>query len=123
LAPITYQVNSSNPSDPILTRTQGGVTATVMEQIVGFKVGATIFNSVLNDFNNPYYVYDASKYTTQSTNDGAYNFSLLRSVRVSLIGRTVPATTSNYVYRNTFDGGPYQVQGTAVVVNPRNMNF
>jgi hypothetical protein len=48
---------------------------------------------------------------------------LIRSVRTSLIGRTTPNYSSQYTYRNTFDGGPYQVQGTAIVVNPRNMSM
>lgn len=97
----------------------------VMDQIIGFKAGGTIWNSptgaVPADITS--YNYDASTYTNSIANDTAYNFSALLAVRVSLIGRTAPATTANYVYRNSFDGGPYQVQGTAVVVNPRNMNF
>ena len=52
-----------------------------------------------------------------------YNFNLVRAVRFSLIGRTTPNTDTVYTYRNTFDQGPYQVQGMAVVVNPRNLSM
>ena len=51
-----------------------------------------------------------------------YNFSLVRSVRVSLIGRTAPSNTDTG-FENAFDSGHYQVQGVAVVVNPRNMSM
>lgn len=122
LAPITYQVNSSNPSDPILTRTQSGTTATVMEQVIGFKVGATIWNAG-TDVVSTQYNYNASTYTNVTTGDEAYNYTLIRSVRISIIGRTAPTTNPNYQFRNTFDNGAYQVEGVAVVVNPRNMSM
>ncbi len=130
LAPITYQVNSSakdyaGNQNPTLTRTANGVTSTVMEQVIGFKVGGSIWNdpnSLGVDITN--YNYDSSSYTLNPgvASANAYDFTLLRSIRISMIGRTVPVYTKNYVYRNTFDSGPYQVQGAAVVVNPRNMN-
>lgn len=135
LAPITYTVNwtatdYAGNQNPTLQRTQGGVTSNVMEQVIGFKVGGTVWQdptAVSPD--QTYYNYDASSYTLDpayvGANNGAnaYQFTLLRAIRVSLIGRTAPVYTHNYVYRNTFDNGPYQVQGTVVVVNPRNMNF
>ena len=122
LAPITYQVDLSNPADPTLTRTQSGTTTTVMDQVLGFKVGAAIWNAT-TDTDATTYNYQASTYTNNTTNDMAYNFTLVRSVRVSLIGRTTPSTDPNYKFRNTFDNGAYQVQGTAVVVNPRDMSM
>ena len=122
LAPITYQVNSTNPQDPILTRTQNGVTASVMDQIIGFKLGASIWNAN-NSTLSTQYIYDASTYTSQTANDMAYNFTLVRAVRVSLIGRTAPSTDANNEYRNGFDQRPYQVQGTTLIVNPRNMSM
>jgi len=156
LVPVTYLVcsgpgsptapyacdpsaNSPDIADPKLMRVVGskpGVStaSVVMDQVIGFKVGASVWNSGAaggaGDFNNLNYVYDASAYSVGgATPDSAYNFTVLRSVRVSLIARTAPAftgnsaTVNNYTYRNGFDGGPYQVQGTALVVNPRNMNF
>jgi type II secretory pathway pseudopilin PulG len=120
LAPISYQVNSSNSADPILTRTQNGVTSTVMEQVIGFKIGATIWNAS-TDTESATYNYAASTYTNTTAGDVAYNFTLVRSVRLSLIGRTAP--NPNLPFHNNFDNGPYQVQGMAVVINPRNMSM
>ncbi|MFI5110214.1 MAG: type II secretion system protein J [Terriglobales bacterium] len=122
LAPITYQVDLTTPSNPKLTRTQNGSTVTVMEQVVGFKVGAAIWNAA-SGTDATSYNYAASTYTNSTANDMAYNFTLVRSVRVSLIGRTTPSTDPNYKFRNAFDNGAYQVQGTAVVVNPRDMSM
>jgi type II secretory pathway pseudopilin PulG len=122
LAPITYAVNAGNPADPILTRTQNGNTANVMEQVIGFKVGATIWNNS-TDTVTTQYNYNAATYTNSVANDQAYNFSLVRSIRISLIGRTTPSTDPNYTFRNTFDQGAYQIQGVGIVVNPRNMSM
>ncbi len=137
---ITYTVNYSNTDysgnqNPILTRqtTIAGVTtaaATVMEQVIGFKVGGSVHNDpdATLGLDTTNYNYDSSSYTLNPASVGAnnganaYNFTLLQSIRVSLLARTAPVYTKNYVYRNTFDGGPYQVQGAAVVVSPRNMN-
>ena len=122
LAPISYQVNSSNPSDPQLTRTQSGETAIVMEQVIGFRVGATIWNNGAQTLSTQYN-YAASTYTNNTPGDEAYNFTLVRSVRISLIGRTNPNLGPAFTFRNAFDQGPYQVSGIAVVVNPRNLSM
>jgi len=129
LAPITYQVDTSDPSNPKLTRTAGGVTSTVMEQIIGFRVGGALWNDGSPDTQSQAanYNYDASSYyinTSGSTNVNVpFNFNLVRSLRISLIGRTAPNLNATYQFRNAFDNGPYQVQGTSVVVNPRNMSM
>jgi hypothetical protein len=122
LAPITYQVNSLNSADPELTRNQSGSTSIVMEQVIGFKVGATIWNNGAATLSTQYN-YDASTYTNTNPSDEAYNFSLIRSVRISLIGRTNPNAGPAYTFSNAFDQGPYQVLGIAVVVNPRNLSM
>jgi prepilin-type N-terminal cleavage/methylation domain-containing protein len=121
LAPIIYKVDTSTPSDNKLTRTQSGVTATVMDQVIGFKVGAAIWNG-LTSSDVVSYNYDSSSYTNKTTGDEAYNFTLVRSVRMSLIARTAPGKDP-YAYKNSFDQGAYTVQGIAVVVNPRNMSM
>lgn len=115
--------NSPDIADPKLIRWQNGVGTVVMEQIIGFKVGGSVWNDPNGTSDSTYYNYNAATYTNTSNNNQAYNYTVLRSVRVSLIGRTPPQNTKNYVYRNPFDGGAYQVQGTALVVNPRNMNL
>jgi prepilin-type N-terminal cleavage/methylation domain-containing protein len=128
LSPITYSVaaNSDTTNPWQLVRTQNGTTSVVMDQILGFKVGASIWDvDVLCGYTTPCYNYQTSTYAIGNAPSGsaAWNFSLIRSVRASLIGRTTPNYSSQYTYRNTFDGGPYQVQGTAIVVNPRNMSM
>jgi type II secretory pathway pseudopilin PulG len=119
--PISYSVDSSNPNDPQLIRKQGGNTVVVMDQVIGFKVGATIWNSAVTEKTE--YVYDASTYTLNNPGDSSYMFSLVRSVRVSLIGRTNPNLEPSFTFRNPFDGGPYLVQGASVVVDPRNLSM
>ena len=116
LSPITYYVDTSNPSDPKLMRqVAGGTAAQVMDQIVSFKVGAALEND-----NTGNYYYNASAATNTL---GGYNndFTLVRSIRVNLMARTPPNATAPY--RNQFDGGPYQVLGSSVVVDLRNMSM
>ena len=116
LEPITYKADTSNPNDPKLVRVQDGTSVTVMDQVIGFRVGAAIWNSALGTTYQTYN-YDASTY------DNPYDFSLIRSLRISLIGRTTPSTDPQYTFRNTFDNGPYQVQGISMVANPRNLSM
>jgi prepilin-type N-terminal cleavage/methylation domain-containing protein len=154
LAPITYVVcsgpgspsvcpdtTSTSPDiqDPKLYRIQptssGLNKAIVMEQIIGFKMGATIYNAA-KDTSTDEYQYNSACYSTDPSDptnpckdvgnvslDVKYNFTLVRSVRASVIARTPPNRNASYTYRNTFDQGPYQVQGMAVVVSPRNMSM
>jgi Tfp pilus assembly protein PilW len=122
LAPIQYQVDSSNPADPKLTRTVNGTTSVVMDQVIGFKVGATIWNNA-TDTVSTQYNYSTSTYSNNVAGDEAWNFTLVRSLRISLIGRTAPNPSPNYTFRNIFDNGPYQVEGLSLVVNPRNMSM
>ena len=120
LAPVTYDVDTSNPNDPKLMRVQNGNAEEVMDQVIGFKVGAAIWNAPAG---SAQYNYDASTYTNVNPGDEAYNFTLVRSLRISLIGRTPPSTDPAYNFHNLFDQGPYQIQGSAVVVNPRNLSM
>ena len=126
ILPITYSVNISVPTAPVLTRTVAGSAQTVSQttlatNIVGFKVGVSTFNNPLDTYTTTYN-FDARTYSNGSGTD-AYNFTLIRSVMVSLIGRTLPTTDPNYVFRNSFDGGAYQIQGVSAVVNPRNLSM
>lgn len=121
IAPITYSVDTTTASDPKLTRTQSGTTSVLAEQVVGFKVGATLFNDG-TDTETPSYQFDASNYTINGTSF-SYDYTTIRSLMISLIGRTPPATDPTYVFRNSFDQGPYEIQGVSIVVNPRNMSM
>jgi hypothetical protein len=112
LLPIQYNVDVSNASDPRLMRTQAGTATAVMDQVIGFKVGAAWWNNNVSTFQ---YEYNSSNY---------YNdYTLVRAVRVSLIGRTSPSTQPGYQYRNPFDSGPYQIRGNSIVVNPRSLTM
>jgi prepilin-type N-terminal cleavage/methylation domain-containing protein len=114
MLPIQYSVNTTNTADPQLVRTQAGVSSTVMDQVIGFKVGAVWWNNTLNldDFQYDYL-----------SSDYGNNFSLVRAVRVSIIGRTTPSTDPLYQYVNPFDGGRYQIRGNSIIVNPRNLTM
>lgn len=118
LAPITYNVNannvdSNNQPDPQLVRTQGNVQNVLMDQVIGFKVGAALWNNANTTFFQ--YNYDASTYTTP------YEYDLIRSVRVSIIGRTEPNGTNPYV--NGYDYGHYMIRGNSIIVDPRNLTM
>jgi hypothetical protein len=109
IAPITYSVDASDPTDPKLVRTQNGQPSVIAEQIVGFKVGASVWNGTTDNT----YSFDAASYN--------HDWSLIRAVRVSMIGRTPTDLGSSF--RNSFDGGPYKIQSISVVINPRNLSM
>jgi hypothetical protein len=121
-------VDTSNPANPLLDRKQSGTTNVLAQQIIGFRVGASLWNHTSDTDGQPY-IYQACKFGTDGCPaDGGvapngYDFTIVRSVRVSIIGRTTPGATGIYNYQNSFDGGPYQVMGAAVVVNPRNLSM
>jgi hypothetical protein len=85
-------------------------------QIIGFKVGATL---TLGATDTSTYDFNAQTFGTGS----GYDYTQIHSVMVSMIGRTTPNPDPSYTFQNSFDGGPYQIQGVSVVINPRNMNF
>jgi prepilin-type N-terminal cleavage/methylation domain-containing protein len=127
LQPITYTVATSNTingiEDPQLVRTQAGTSSVLMDQVVGFKVGAAWWN---NDTDTYSYCYNTGAYCDPPTNSiTGYNgdFTLIRSVRVTIIGRTTPSTDPAYTYRNPFDSGAYQIRGSSIVVDPRNLTM
>lgn len=132
-APCDQSSTSPDIQDPKLERVVNNVATPIMDQVIGFRIGATIYNAT-NDNSTDSYQYNSACYTTTpdptnpcgssgTASDVSYNFTLVRSVRASIIARTTPNWNANYTYRNTFDQGPYQVQGMAVVVNPRNMSM
>jgi prepilin-type N-terminal cleavage/methylation domain-containing protein len=123
---IKYYVDTTNASNPKLMRWQRGVTSEVADQIVGFKIGAAIWNNLGGtttgtDLSN--YYYDSSQYSIDSNpGDDQYDFALIRSVRLSLIGRTPPGARVTAI-QNPFDGGPYEIEAISTVVNPRNLSM
>jgi prepilin-type N-terminal cleavage/methylation domain-containing protein len=126
LTPVKYDVDISVASDPKLRRTVlvKGATPTangitLAEQVIGFKVGASLVNGTTDTAT---YNFDSSTFKVTSGAAG-YDYTMVRSVMLSLVGRTPPVTDPTYIFRNTFDGGPYQIQGISIVVNPRNMSM
>jgi prepilin-type N-terminal cleavage/methylation domain-containing protein len=124
LAPVIYYVDiSSDSTNPTLRRlvfagTASAITApgsgvALANQIIGFKVGAALVSN-----NTATYNFDASTFG----GGAGYDYTQVRSVMISLVGRTPPVQDPTFVFRNTFDGGPYQIQGVSIVVNPRNMS-
>jgi prepilin-type N-terminal cleavage/methylation domain-containing protein len=116
---IVYGVDATtNPQNPVLYRQEGnGPRNVIAEQIVGFKVGAMIWNSP----DDKYYFY-APNPPDDPVNPGYKNaFGTIRSVKISLIGRTAPEANSKF--RNKFDGGPYKIQPVSIVINPRNLSM
>ena len=126
LTPILYDVDiTTDSTNPTLRRTvlvkgqtpsANGVP--LLSQVIGLKVGAALINGATDtttyNFNAP-----------GSVVSGGYNydFTLVRSIMVSLVGRTTPVTDPTYRFRNTYDGGPYQIQGVSAVINPRNLSM
>ena len=114
LSPISYSVDTTNSSNPKLMRRRNNISDVVAEQVIGFKVGASLWNNAAATSSEDYSFNNASY---------GYDYTRVRSVRVSLIGRTQPNPDPTYKFRNPFDGGPYQIQGVSVVVNPRNLSM
>jgi prepilin-type N-terminal cleavage/methylation domain-containing protein len=129
VAPITYQVDATTtPTNPTLTRTENGVINSIASQIVGFKVGAStvVLNGGAVAGSSGAYCYNAAS-TTSPCYDN--QFDQIRSIRISLIGRTPPSLYSNSnvynsaVFTNSFDGQTYKIQALSIIVNPRNLSM
>jgi prepilin-type N-terminal cleavage/methylation domain-containing protein len=115
---VNYYVDATtDPTNPKLMRSQGGTFSVVAEQIIGFKVGASIKNSASD---NPY-SYDSN--STDPTQSYYNDWSTIRALRVSVIGRTPPGSDVNDKFQNGFDNGPYRVEAVSVVINPRNLSM
>ncbi len=139
---VTYSVqpNPTNPFDPQLVRCAGTVCTAgnqqlLTDQVIGFKVGAALWDNAQNgptDLAN--YFFDASKYCNDAVNgadctqtpppaNDPYDFTLIRAIRISMIGRTRPnADPSLSAIKNGLDNGPYLVQQASVVVDLRNLS-
>jgi hypothetical protein len=120
LAPIKYYVNASDPSNPKLMRrlTLSNTEEVVAEQIIGFKVGASVRTANSDsDFR-----YKADNAPTDDPMGYSNDWTSIRAVRITIIGRTPPITGPTQ-YHNGFDQGPYKVEALSVVVNPRNLSM
>jgi prepilin-type N-terminal cleavage/methylation domain-containing protein len=130
VAQISYSVDTAiDPTGPTLVRTENGVENPIASQIIGFKVGAATV--ALNGGGTVIGSSAAYCYNSASTTPPCYDnqFDQVRSVRISLIGRTPPKLYSNSnvnsttLFTNTFDGQPYKIQALSIIVNPRNLSM
>jgi prepilin-type N-terminal cleavage/methylation domain-containing protein len=139
---ITYSVmaNPNNANDPQLVRCAGTSCTTsnaqvVADQIIGFKVGASLWNyQAANATDIANYIYNAANYCSDQVSGvnclswppaayDPYDFTLVRAVRASVIARTPPRDNPTLsLIKNGFDSGPYLVQEAATVVDLRNLS-
>jgi prepilin-type N-terminal cleavage/methylation domain-containing protein len=129
VAPIQYSVDTAiDPLGPTLVRTENGVENPIASQIIGFKVGAStvVLNGGVASSSSAAYCYNSAS-TTSPCYDN--QFDEIRSIRISVIGRTPPKIYSNSnaysstVFTNTFDGQSYKIQALSIIVNPRNLSM
>jgi prepilin-type N-terminal cleavage/methylation domain-containing protein len=129
VAPIQYSVDTAiDPAGPTLARTENGIENPIASQIIGFKVGAStvVLNGGVATSSSAAYCYNSGS-TTAPCYDN--QFDQVRSVRISLIGRTPPKLYSNSnvnsatLFTNSFDGQPYKIQALSIIVNPRNLSM
>jgi prepilin-type N-terminal cleavage/methylation domain-containing protein len=130
VAPIRYWVNTAVATNPTLTRTENGIDNPIASQIIGFKVGASTVT--MNGTNTAItgssanYCYDASSAAPPCYD---FNYNEIRSVRISLVGRTPPNiyinsnTARTTLFTNSFDNQSYKVQSLSIIVNPRNLSM
>jgi len=118
LGTVSYLVDATDPTNPTLKRyvnyhpnDTGDVVA---EQIIGFKVGASLINATSSSCTVPY---------TFVNTCYSPDYSRIRSIRVSMIGRTPPNQSGPNKFQNNFDQGNYQIQAISIAINPRNLSM
>jgi prepilin-type N-terminal cleavage/methylation domain-containing protein len=95
----------------------------IADQIIGFKIGAATYQSGGGTTSTPAYSFTAANQPTATPAGYSNQFTLIRSIRVSLIGRTPPGQFTGSAFRNSFDGGQYRIQALSLVINPRNLSM
>jgi prepilin-type N-terminal cleavage/methylation domain-containing protein len=116
---VQYSVDAQNR----LLRTNSGQPLNpdfIADQIIGFKVGAATFQSTGGTTSSPAYSFSAPSAPPVGYSS---KFSLIRSVRVSIIGRTPPNKYTGTNFRNSFDGQNYKIESLSLVINPRNLSM
>lgn len=118
---ITYGVDvTTDPTNPRLYRQIGnGPKDMISDQIVGFKIGAALNQPPAGCPVTQYYFLAAGNLVCpQSSPTATMDFTQIRALKVSLIGRTATDLNSQ---QNTFDGGRYGIESNSVVIYPRNL--
>jgi prepilin-type N-terminal cleavage/methylation domain-containing protein len=101
-----YSVDTTDPTHPLYRQVNNGTKAALANNVMGFQVGALLYNGT-----------DATSYTYGAITDPRQ----IRAIRVSFITHTTPNPTSPFT--NSFDGGHYRVEGTSIIINPRNLSL
>ena len=114
----TYKVDTTNPANPKLVRSTPAGTDTIAEQIIGFTVGAWSSEKCPGC---PVGAIPTPGYTTNPLDYGK-DWASIRSLQIQIVARATPNSDNPSTFKNSYDGGNYQVQGVSVVVNPRNLN-
>lgn len=131
ITPVVYRVDAKDSANPKLVRLQVGVSdcdplvnaspyddkCVIAEQVIGFRVGAQISeppDAGAKATDCKPYCYDPSSY--------GMKWNEVRSVRVTLVGRTAP-NKSPGAGHNDFDKGPYKIEAVSVVLNPRSLSL
>jgi hypothetical protein len=107
---IAYYVDPATTN--LYRQVNGGTPQAIATNIIGFKVGALLYNNASSSDNSSYSYLPATPITDPRK---------IRSIRVSFIGRTASDVTSSF--RNSFNNQPYKVQGTSFIINPRNLSL
>lgn len=129
LSPAVFSVDASDPTNPKLARLHpddpkcqpGAATpynpqCIIAEQVIGFKIGAQIFDPDASLDPN-----DCKPYCYKPASYGS-DWSQIRAVRMTIIGRTQP-NHSPGAHKNTFDNGPYNIDAISIVVSPRTLSM
>jgi prepilin-type N-terminal cleavage/methylation domain-containing protein len=116
---VQYSVNGTNQ----LVRTTSASNDIIADQIIGFKIGAATYQSGGGSTSTPAYSFSAANAPGATPPGYSSKFTLIRSIRVSLIGRTSPTQFTGSNFRNSFDGGNYKIESLSLVINPRNLSM
>ena len=114
ISPTTYHVDASDPTDPSSSGLAPALPIRLPRKSSDSRSWSLTWEILRQTM---------SCNTISTPRIMATTIPLIRSIRVSLIGRTTPNPDAEYTFRNTFDGGPYQVLGSTVIINPRNLSM
>jgi prepilin-type N-terminal cleavage/methylation domain-containing protein len=119
VVPLTWVQYSVNAQNQLIrtNSTQPLNPDVIADQIIGFKVGAATYQGAQGTG------VSTAGYSFNAANDYNSQFSLVRSVRVSIIGRTPPNKYTGTNFVNSFDGQNYKIESLSLVVNPRNLSM
>ena len=117
---VQYSVNAQNQL--IRATSAGGTPDVIADNIIGFKVGAATYQGGMT-VSSPSYSFNASNSSTATPPGYSNQFTMIRSIRVSLIGRTPKGQFTGSNFRNSYDGGQYRIQALSLVINPRNLSM